>query len=70
MRVFIAVLSESSDSVDCVFEWKECDGQRECVGRSWLVHVNWVKGAGGGLARLDCRRCGEQCVSDEASAAS
>lgn len=36
---------------------------------SWLVHVNWLKGAGGGLARLDCRRCGEQCVSDEASAA-
>ena len=34
-----------------------------------MVHVNWVKGAGGGLVRLDCRCCGEQCVSDEASAA-
>ena len=31
MRGFIAVMSESSDSVDCVFEWKECDGERECV---------------------------------------
>ena len=45
MKVFIAVLSESSDSVDCVFEWKGCDGERmrgkELVGSCELVEGWW-----------------------------
>ena len=45
MKVFIAVLSESSDSVDCLFEWKECDGERvrrkELVGSCELGEGSW-----------------------------
>ena len=45
MRVFMAVLSESSDSVACMFEWNECNGERvrrkELVGSCELDEGSW-----------------------------